>query len=164
MGKLLEKVVTHLIYRDLNNYALVPTNQYGGRVSSSTLDAGLALLHDIQSAHKAGLEAGLLFGIHGSFDNIDRDRLIQIVRKLGFASEIVDWCRSFIPDRTGRLRFNGGTSDAFELAIGTPQGSPVSPVLSIIYTAPLLYKIRTWSNASLGMYIDDGAIFACGKN
>ena len=62
-----------------------------------------------------------------------------------------------------RLCFNGRTSDAFELAIGMPQGSPVSPVLSIIYMVPLLYKIRSWSNVSLGMYIDDSAIFTCGK-
>ena len=73
------------------------------------------------------------------------------------------WCKSFLQNRMVRLCFNGRTSDAFELAIGMPQGSPVSLVLSIIYKVPLLYKIRSWSNASLGMYIDDGAIFACGK-
>ena len=77
--------------------------------------------------------------------------------------EIMAWCKSFLKNRTVRLCFNGRTSDAFDLAIGTPQGSPVSLVLSIIYTAPLLYKIRSWSNASLGMYIDDGTIFTCGK-
>jgi len=32
-----------------------------------------------------------------------------------------------------------------------------------IYTSPLLHKMQEWNNASLGMYIDDGAIFACGK-
>ena len=71
-GKLLEKVVVHLIYSDLTNFSLVPTNQYGGQVSSSMLDAGLTLLHDIQSAQKAGLKAGLLlFDIQGFFDNIN---------------------------------------------------------------------------------------------
>ena len=62
-----------------------------------------------------------------------------------------------------RLCFNERTSDTFELAIGTPQGSPVLLVLSIISLVPLLYKIRSWSNVSLGMYIDDSAIFACRK-
>ena len=47
--------------------------------------------------------------------------------------------------------------------VGTPQGSPVSPVLSTIYMSSLLHKMRDWANASLGMYIDDGAIFACGN-
>ena len=72
MGKLLEKVVAHLIYSNLTNFSLVPTNQYGGQVSSSMLDMGLALLHDIQSAQKASLKAGLLlFDIQGFFDNIN---------------------------------------------------------------------------------------------
>ena len=47
LGKLLEKVVAKLIYRDLAKHALVPTTQFGGRNTSSTLDAGLTVLHNI---------------------------------------------------------------------------------------------------------------------
>ena len=164
LGKLLEKVVAKLIYSDMTKHALVPTTQFGGRNASSTLDAGLTLLHDIQSAHQAGLRTGiLLFDIQGFFDNINHERLITTFADLGFAPELVKWCRSFLKDRTVRLKFNGKTSDPFDFTVGTPQGSPVSPVLSIIYTSPLLYKMRTWNKASLGMYIDDGVIFACGR-
>ena len=63
-----------------------------------------------------------------------------------------------------RLHFNRQNSDPFDFIIGTPQGSLVSPALSILYMSPLLHKMKTWSNASLGMYIDDGAIFACSKD
>ena len=165
LGKLLEKIVAKLIYRDMANYDLVPSTQFGGRNASSTLDAGLSLLHDIQSAHQTGLKASiLLFDIQGFFDNINHERLIKIFADLGFATELVNWCRSFLKDRTVRLRFNGQTSDPFDFEVGTPQGSPVSPVLSIIYTSPLLHKMRRWANSSLGMYIDDGVVFACGRN
>jgi hypothetical protein len=165
LGKLLEKVVAKLIYRDMSKHALVPTTQFGGRNASSTLDAGLTLLHDIQAAHQAGLRSGiLLFDIQGFFDNINHERLIQTFSDLGFAPELVMWCRSFLKDRTVRLKFNGKTSDPFAFTTGTPQGSPVSPVLSIIYTSPLLHKMRSWIDSSLGMYIDDGVIFACGRD
>ena len=60
LGKLLEKIVAKLIYRDMANHALVPTMQFGGRNASSTLDAGLTVLHDIQIAHNAGLRSGIL--------------------------------------------------------------------------------------------------------
>jgi hypothetical protein len=164
LGKLLEKIVAKLIYRDMSKHALVPTTQFGGRNASSTLDAGLALVHDIQSAHQAGLKCGLLlFDIQGFFDNINHDRLVSTLTNLGFAPELVSWCSSFLENRTVRLRFNGRTSERFDLAVGTPQGSPASPVLSIIYTSPLLHKVRRWTNSSLSMYIDDGAIFACGR-
>jgi hypothetical protein len=141
----------------------LPTTQFGGRNASSTLDAGLTLLHDIQAAQKTKLRTGLLlFDIQGYFDNINHDRLIQIFTNLGFAPELVKWCQSFLKDRTVKLKFNGKTSDPFDFVVGTPQGSPVSPVLSTIYTSPLLHKMKEWTNSSLGMYIDDGVIFACG--
>ena len=163
LGKLLEKVVAKLIYRDMSKHALIPTTQFGGRNASSTLDAGLTLLHDIQSAHQSGLKTGiLLFDIQGYFDNINHERLINIFTDLRFAPELVKWCRSFLKDRTVRLKFNGKISDPFDYTVGTPQGSPVSPVLSTIYTSPLLHKMKHWNKASLGMYIDDGVIFACG--
>ena len=66
LGKLLEKVVAKLIYRDMTKHALVPSTQFGGRNASLTLDPGLTLVHDIQSAHHAGLRTGLLlFDIQG---------------------------------------------------------------------------------------------------
>lgn len=165
LGKLLEKVVAKIIYSEMAKYALVPTTQFGGRNASSTLDAGLTLLHDIQAAQKTKLRTGLLlFDIQGYFDNINHDRLIQIFTNLGFAPELVKWCQSFLKDRTVKLKFNGKTSDPFDFVVGTPQGSPVSPVLSTIYTSPLLHKMKEWTNSSLGMYIDDGVIFACGDN
>jgi Reverse transcriptase (RNA-dependent DNA polymerase)/Endonuclease-reverse transcriptase len=165
LGKLLEKLVAKLIYRDMTKYSLVPTTQFGGRNSSSTLDAGLTLVHDIQSAHHGGLRTGLLlFDIQGYFDHVNHERLVALVANLGFAPELVNWCRSFLKDRTVRLRFNGRTSDPFDFDVGTPQGSPVSPVLSTIYTSPLLHIMGERNRTSLSMYIDDGAIFACGRD
>jgi hypothetical protein len=134
LGKLLEKLVTKLIYRDVSNHAIILTIQFGGKNTSLMLDAGLTLIHDIQSAHKTGLKAGiLLFDIQGYFDNINHECLIMTFTELGFAPELVKWYRSFLKDRTVRLKFNGKTSDLFNYMVGTLQGSPVSPVLSTIY-------------------------------
>jgi hypothetical protein len=164
MGKLVEKLVARLLYREIITHDLVPTNQFGGRMASSTLDAGLTLLHDIQIAHAAGLRTGLLlFDIQGFFDNVNRNRLVQIMADLGFSQELVGWTRSFLAERTVRLKFNGHTSNPFHSDVGTPQGSPISPVLSVIYTQAILRKAAIERRASLSMYIDDGAIFACGN-
>jgi hypothetical protein len=163
LGKLLEKVITKLIYRDMSTHDLVPTTQFGGQNALSTLDVGLTLLHNIQAAHQSGFRTGiLLFDIQGFFDNINHDQLVKVFTDLGFAPELVSWCKLFLEDQTVQLKFNGQTSDPFDFETGTPQGSPVSPVLSIIYTLPLLHKMKKWAKSTLGMYIDDRVIFACG--
>lgn len=126
LGKLLEKLVACLIYRDMAKHSLIPTTQFGGCNTSLTLDAGLMLLHNIQLAHQAGLYTGLLlFDIQGFFDNINHKRLMQILTDLGFTPELVSWCHSFLKDCSVRLCFNGCTSDAFDFRVGMPQGSPV---------------------------------------
>ena len=124
----------------------------------------MTLTHDIQVAHATGVRTGLLlFDIQGYFDNINRERLVQVVADLGFAPEIVSWTKSFLTERTVHLKFNQHTSDVFNSEVGTPQGSPISPVLSTLYTHALLRMTRDIKWTSLNLYIDDGAILACRK-
>ena len=74
LGKLLEKLVACLLYRDMAKYSLIPTMQFSGCNASLTLDASLTLLHDIQSVHQASLYTGLLlFDIQGFFNNINHE-------------------------------------------------------------------------------------------
>ena len=165
LGKLLEKVITKRILHDVGAFNLVPTNQFGARPHSSTVHAGLALTHDIATAHAKGSCCGSLqLDIQGFFDNINHDRLIHTFRILGFAHEICQWLTSFLSDRVVQLRFNGFVSDPIDITVGSPQGSPISPILSSIYTFPLLQQANRWSDSRLYMYVDDGNILAWGAS
>ena len=165
LGKLLEKVISTRILYDINRYELVPSTQFGGRNASSTVDAGLCLQHDIHTAHASGLVcASILFDISGFFDNINHQRLVAVFRALGFPREMVKWLQSFLTNRHVALRFNNFTSEQYDLQVGTPQGSPISPVLSIIFASPILHLARSWTNTGLSMYVDDGNLFACGTD
>ena len=113
---------------------------------SSCIDAGLTLLHDIQAAHHRNLKTGLvLFDVKGFFDYVNHDRLVATLENLGVAKEIVQWADSFLRDRKVRLSFNNVTSSKRGQPVGVPQGSPISPVFSIIYTSGLLLKMKEWS-------------------
>ena len=115
----------------------------------------------MESAHTLGGVCGtLLFDIQGFFDNVNHSRLTALIESLGFTPEICRWTSSFLKDRVVRLRFNGYTSEEIDLEMGTPQGSPISPVLSIIYTSPLLHLAKRWTDAAYMMFVDDGNIFA----
>ena len=163
MSKLLEKVVASRLQHNITALDLIPTNQFGGRQHSSCVDAGLTLLHDIQAAHAAGLKCAiLLFDVQGFFDHVNHGRLVNLTQCLGFSSRVTGWLSEFLKGRKVRLRFNNILSEERGQPVGVPQGSPISPVLSILYTSPLLHLMKEWSNSSLGMYVDDGVIFACG--
>jgi hypothetical protein len=150
---------------DIVKYELIHANQFGGRAHLSCLDAGLALLHDVQEAHRRGLKCGiLLFDVCGFFDNVNHGRMTAILENLGYPPELVRWSEAFLKDRKVRLSFNNVISEERGQPIGVPQGSPLSPVFSITYTSSLLAMMKGWNNSSLGMYVDDGILFACAED
>lgn len=60
------------------------------------------------------------------------------------------------------LTFNGIMAKDQDQPVGTPQSTPVSPILSTLYT---LLKIPIAADScTLGMYVDDGVIFDEGPN
>ena len=160
-GKLLEKIVAKRINNDIQTHDLLPMTQFGSRPYHSAVDAVAVLVHRIQ-ATRAAKRAGalLLFDISGFFDNINPTRATQIFRDKGFPPGMCAWVASFLSARTATLRGGGHVSDPFEITSGTPQGSPLSPILSAMYTANLLEMTSTWSLRDLTMYVDDGAIYA----
>jgi hypothetical protein len=162
MSKLLEKAVAKRMQYDIVKYELIQANQFGGRAHSSCLDAGLALLHDVQEAHRQGLKCGiLLFDVRGFFDNVNHGWMAAILENLGYPPELVQWSEAFLRDRKVRLSFNNVISEERGQPIGVPQGSPLSPVYSITYISSLLAMMKGWNNSSLGMYVDNGILFAC---
>jgi hypothetical protein len=58
----------------------------------------------------------------------------------------------------------GLASDPVDIAVGAPQGSPISPNLSRIYTFPPLQQVDRWSESRLYMYLEDGNILAWGPS
>jgi len=163
-GKLLEKIIARRVNDDINRFQLLSPHQFGSRDSHCAIDTVLATTHTIESCVKTGhIAALLLLDIQGFFDHLHVDRTAHIFHLLGFADSLCDWVRSFMSDRIAHLTFNGTTSDALPLPLGTPQGSPLSPILSAIYTSPLLHLTETWNLKSFNMYVDDGSIISTGK-
>jgi ribonuclease HI len=143
LGKLLEKVIAKRITFDCGKYEILPPEQFGGRSVSSCIDAGLTLTHDIEHAWKRGLDASVLtIDIKGFFDNVNHQRLVRVLWDAGFPLPIIHWVRSFLTDRQAAIKVDDFTGDIKPVDLGIPQGSPVSPVLSVIYSADVIRHIR----------------------
>ena len=135
--------------------------QFGSRPHHSTIDAVATLVHKIQGTRATG-HAGalLLFDISGFFDNINPGQVVQILRNKGFPANVCAWALSFLTGRTASLKIGHYDSEPFPILNGTPQGSPLSPILSALYTSSLIEASARWEYCDLSMYVDDGAIYA----
>jgi retron-type reverse transcriptase len=160
LGKLLEKVIARHMVFDITALSLIPFTQFSTHPHSSTMDTGLCLTHDVEMAHMLGsICSSLLFDIQGFFDNVNHACLVALVKSLGFPTEIQKWITSFLIGRMVHMQFNNFVSGDIKLKLGTPQGSPISPILSVIYASPLLHLTKLWEHASLLIFIDNGNIF-----
>jgi Reverse transcriptase (RNA-dependent DNA polymerase) len=106
--------------------------------------------------------AVLLFDISRFFDNLDPNLTSATLQDLGVDSATIQWVRSFMTDRTARLSFNDHVSAPFTPTHGTPQGSPLSPILSALTTSPLLHQSLHFGKGDLTLYVDDGCLYASG--
>jgi hypothetical protein len=160
-GKLLERVVSCHIMEDSNLHGILPPSQFGSRDYHCAMDAVHSVIHSARAAMLAGLSASLLlFDVQRFFDHVRPARLVHLLHLFGYPPPICDWVHAFLLDRSASLRFNGFTSPSHAMCNSTPQGSPLSPILSAIYTAPLLCLAERWTDCQAQLYVDDGALLA----
>ncbi|KAB5589162.1 Reverse transcriptase from mobile element jockey protein [Ceratobasidium theobromae] len=156
LSKLLEKIVAKCITTMAGRLNLIPPDQFGGKEKSLCLDAGLAFIHDVQTAHaQKRFASAALLDISGYYNNINHNILVRITEKMGFLPDYSGWLASYLTDRKACFQINGEIGDFFDLANhGVPQGSPLSLVFSSLFTAPLLYRLRS-EGMNICAYIDD---------
>jgi hypothetical protein len=135
--------------------------QFRSHPHHTAIDVVATLIHHIQATHATN-NAGvlLLFDISGFFNNLDLDQMAQVLQMKGFPPGVCKWAHTFMGKHKAALKIGDYTSLLFDITHRTPQGSPVSPILSMLFTANLLESTLQWEHSNLTMHMDDGAIYA----
>lgn len=154
LGKGLERLQARRIAYLALQTRILAEDQCGAISKRSATDLTTALASDVEEAWADKKVAGVVtVDVKGAFDGILHGRLARRLLEQGWPPEVVGWVRSFCAGRQARIRLDGYTSAPFPLQCGLPQGSPVSPILFLLYMAPLIRL----TGGRFG-YADDAAI------
>ncbi|KAL5614700.1 uncharacterized protein BROUX77_000537 [Berkeleyomyces rouxiae] len=159
LGKGLERLIARKItFLALENSILHP-QQFGALPKRSASDLVACVIHDIERNWAESKVSTLLtMDVKGAFDAVLPGRLQCRLREQGWPSYLTSWVGSFISDRKCRLRMGSIRSTGKNISCGVPQGSPVSPILFMLFLQPLISTKHRFS------YADDVAILASGRS
>jgi len=119
----------------------------------SLLNACAALSDTVRALqHLERKLSSLFLNMKGGFYNVDAKILFSDLQRKGVNHYLVAWVRSFLSGHSYHLVFLGSPWTFSPVWVGTPHGSPVSPLLYVIYVSPLHIPVPTGLVLS---YVDD---------
>ena len=159
LGKVFERLITGRLSGLLEAQGLLPEGHMGGRKTRGTETALLALTDFVRKRRAENKWVlGLFLDVQGAFNNVSKSALVHRLKTKRTPVKLVQWIESFLSNRSSSFKINSFTSTSFNIDTGIPQGSPISPLLYIIYNSDLLDSTSP-DDISLG-YIDDSSFVA----
>jgi len=161
LGKLMEKIMKQRLLLELERRNILPQHQAGFRPGKSTIYNIVRLERfaqgQLRRVPRRRHSAVILFDIKAAFDSVWHDGLIYKLNDLRLPQYIINYIISFLQNRNAAIEIENILSRSFNLMSGTPQGSPLSPLLYIIYTADSMNGIPT--HTEHGLFADDTALW-----
>jgi ribonuclease HI len=163
LGKISEKIIAERLSFFAETTNLLYFDQIGGRKQKSAIDAAITLLSDIEiKKHEKKITSALLLDVKGAFDHVNKSQLLEICKHVKLSPICINWIQSFCQNRRVQLKFDGEIMKSTSINIGIPQGSPVSPILYLIYISQL-FKCNAKCADRMSSYIDDIGITVSSK-
>ena len=165
VGKIIEVLIGDRLADEAEATGLLPEGQMGNRRQRSTELAIRVVTETVHTAWKLGGTASLLqLDLKGAFDTVNHDLLLDTLRSKGLQPWLVRWLRSYLENRTACLVFDGETTECRPIRAGVPQGSPLSPILFILYISTLYDDLRRLKGATVVGFADDTNVLAFGRD
>ena len=164
VGKVVEKVIAGLLSQFCEAFSKLHSGQMGARRQRCAIDAVASLVHKVQESWaEKKLAAALFMDVKGAFDYVSKTRLVGRMMELGIDGDIIRWTKSFLTDRRVQLVIDGHDNKERDIETGIPQGSPVSPILFLIYISGVFEKVADSNPAVTSLsFMDDLGFIASG--
>jgi hypothetical protein len=130
LSKICDKVALNQFTDYLMEHKLLMKHQSGNRKLHSTETLSIAVTDILLEAiDKKQLSIIIFLDLSKAFDSVQHDILLKKIMDLGVTSEVLNWFKSYLSNRSQYVRIGTATSTCAALEHGIPQGSVLSPFL-----------------------------------
>jgi len=158
VSKILERVIVFCLSLIARLLKLVDHNQCRSLHALSSFDAALSLGDIIRTLQRPSLKISTPSqDIKRGSNSVNPSILFSSLKRAEVPHYMVTWIGSFFSQRACHLLFQGSPKTFSPVQGGIPQGSPISPLLLVIYVASLHIDLPKGLSLS---YVDDFALSA----
>ena len=160
MGKLFERVIARRVSSHMEQNNLFSTSQSGFRAKRMTAEQLLRLSEQCHfSFKKQQTVAALFLDAEAAFDKCWHSGIkFKLKNDIQLPNRLCRLFSSFLSNRALKVFYNGCWSQQVKLGAGTPQGSPLSPLIYLIYVNDFPEGIKEFCNVS--QFADDTALYS----
>ncbi|KAL3687192.1 hypothetical protein R1sor_013501 [Riccia sorocarpa] len=143
---------------------IIPPEQQGFLKGRSTFNCILTFCM-VHKALKQNRKSALFLSIdqEKAYDRLLPQFLWQVMSKLGFFDKFISAVKALQEDAESSLLFNGRALPPFRIGKGVRQGCPMSPLLFVIATCPLIAALK--SEIAKGgikpIVLEEGVVVSC---
>ena len=160
LGKVFERILARRLSSYMEQNKLFSNSQSGFRSNRMTTEQLLRLSEESHNSFKQKkITAALFLDAEAAFDKCWHNGIrFKLKKNLHLPHRFIRVLSSFLSDRSLSVFFRGCWSKQVQIKAGTPQGSPLSPLIYLIYVNDFPQEIVNLG-LSLSQYADDTAMW-----
>jgi hypothetical protein len=162
-GKLLESIVAKRLSHAALMCGATHPSQMGAQSENSAIDALVrtitpianSISKKITSNSRPARPAVLTHDIEGAFNQVHPTTLLEVLNQRQMPLYLTKWVAAFNTDREIAFGFDHQSETPQPYRCGLPQGSPMSPILFLIYSNAMLEREHYPADTIDTSYVDD---------
>jgi hypothetical protein len=161
--KLLESMLCQRLRAWAEKNQLLPEEQIAYRPGKIGADHifSLAVLRDLGTTRRTPLHTAFI-DLRKAFPSVNRQKLMEKLSSLGVSDKMLKILgRLYSNDSFSLLLGESSTDTRFRVTTGVHEGSPLSPLLFILYVAGLVSHLRETGASEGGIRLPDGSRIFC---